>query len=125
MTSMAFEDGPFQAKGCPSCSQTTTTRAVLGAGCQFGSIYAFLDQYNHTIVGGASMTVGLGGYLTGGGHGLLAPDHGLGADQIVEVEMVTPQGNIVILNECQNQDLFWAIRGVSSHALEKKAQECG
>jgi hypothetical protein len=29
------------------------------------------------------------------------------------VGVVTPGGEILTLNECQNQDLFWAIRGVS------------
>lgn len=28
------------------------------------------------------------------------------------MEVVTPEGEIVVANECQNQDLFWAMRGV-------------
>lgn len=55
----------------------------------------------------------LGGYLTGGGHGLLGPRYGMAADQVLEFEVVTPKGEIVTANECQNQDLFWALRGVS------------
>ena len=57
------------------------------------------------------MTVGLGGYITGGGHSLLAPHYGLAIDQVLELEMVTPKGEIITANECQNQDLFWAMRG--------------
>jgi hypothetical protein len=33
--------------------------------------------------------------------------------QMYEIEMVTPGGDIVTVNECQNTDLFWAMRGVS------------
>ena len=55
----------------------------------------------------------MGGYLTGGGHSPLSHIYGLGAEQVYEVEMVTPTGEIVIANECQNSDLFWAVRGVS------------
>ena len=68
---------------------------------------------NLTIVSGGAGTVGLGGYLTGGGHSALSSTYGLAADQVLEIEMVTPQGRIVIANECQHEDLFWAMRGVS------------
>ena len=109
LTEMAFEDGPFEPKGCRSCGESIP-RAILGPGGQFANVYAFLDKFNHTIVGGSGLTVGLGGYLTGGGHGVLSGARGLGADQVLEVEMVTPRGDIITLNECQNTDLFWAVR---------------
>lgn len=32
------------------------------------------------------------------------------------MEIVTPQGEILTLNECQNTDLFWAMRGVRNWA---------
>ena len=63
-------------------------------------------------MGGNSATVGVGGYLTGGGHSALSATYGLAADQVLEMEMVTPGGDILTLNECQNEDLFWAMRGV-------------
>jgi len=57
-------------------------------------------------------SVGYGGYITGGGHGALANLHGLAADNVLEMEIVTPKGDLLTINECQNQDLFWAMRGV-------------
>jgi hypothetical protein len=30
---------------------------------------------------------------------------------VMEIELVTAAGDIVIANECQNQDYFWAMRG--------------
>lgn len=65
------------------------------------------------MISGGGPTVTLGGYLTGGGHGLLSPRYGMAADQVLEFEVVTPKGEIVTANECQNQNLFWALRGVS------------
>ncbi|RKP04460.1 hypothetical protein THASP1DRAFT_21097, partial [Thamnocephalis sphaerospora] len=56
-------------------------------------------------------TVSTGGYITGGGHSILSAKFGLAADQVVEMEVVTPKGELLILNECQNTDLFWAMRG--------------
>lgn len=67
---------------------------------------------NLTIVAGGSTTVGIGGYLTGGGHSALSATFGMAADQVLEMDIVTPRGDILTLNECQNQDLFWAMRGV-------------
>lgn len=64
------------------------------------------------IVGGASTTVSVGGYLSGGGHSALSPLYGMGADNVIEIEAVTADGKIVIANECTNPDLFWAMRGV-------------
>jgi FAD/FMN-containing dehydrogenase len=68
-------------------------------------------------VGGTAWSVGIGGYLTGGGHSILAPRLGLAADQVLEIEMITPEGDIITANECQNEDLFWAMRGVSSRTI--------
>jgi hypothetical protein len=47
----------------------------------------------------------------GGGHGFFTNRHGLGVDNVVEVEIVLPTGEIVTANEHSYPDLFWAIRG--------------
>lgn len=83
------------------------------AGSNMEELQSHLDAINRTIVGGGGKTVGIMGYVTSGGHGLLSARYGLAADQVVEMEAVTPMGEIVTLNECQNSDLFWAMRGVS------------
>lgn len=72
---------------------------------------------NLTIVSGGAGTVGVGGYLTGGGHAALSSTYGLAADQVLEIEMVTPHGKIITANECQHKDLFWAMRGVGLTVL--------
>lgn len=80
-----------------------------------------LDEQAHlrnlTIVGGGAGTVGIVGYLTGGGHSALSSTYGLGVDQILEIEMVSPGSEILTTNECQHTDLFWATRGVRITAL--------
>ncbi|KAL2132918.1 hypothetical protein VTI74DRAFT_3167 [Chaetomium olivicolor] len=94
------------------CKATINSSAVtVGAGMQMWDLYTALDALNQTIVGGGGKTVSVGGYLTGAGHSLLSPRYGLGADQVLEMEVVTPKGEIVTANECQNTDLFWAMRG--------------
>ena len=66
------------------------------------------------MVGGTGDTIGLGGYLTGGGHSPLYAKLRLAVDQVLEMEVVTAAGDILVANSAQNTDLFWAMRGVSS-----------
>ncbi len=88
------------------------TAITTGAGTQMLEAYQAAAPINHTVVGGGGRTVALGGFLTGAGHSILAPRYGLATDQVLEMDIVTPLGEILTLNECQNTDLFWAMRGV-------------
>ena len=76
-------------------------------------VYAVAANHNSTIIGGEDPDVGLGGYITGGGHSLISAQYGLAADNILEFEVVNPTGEMLTLNECSNQDLFFAFRGVN------------
>ena len=55
--------------------------------------------------------VGLVGWLTGGGHGYLSTTYGMGADNLLEASIVTPNGTLLTANPCQNSDIFFATRG--------------
>ena len=55
--------------------------------------------------------VGVVGYSLGGGIGWLARKHGLSADSVLAVELVTADGTLVRADRTQNTDLFWALRG--------------
>jgi FAD/FMN-containing dehydrogenase len=72
---------------------------------------------NLTVLGAGEASVVYSGYVTGGGHNALAPTYGLAADVVLEMKLVTPGGDILTVNECQNRDLFWAMRGVSPYAV--------
>ncbi|KAB5560154.1 hypothetical protein GE09DRAFT_1172906 [Coniochaeta sp. 2T2.1] len=87
------------------------TAVTVGAGEDMISLYTHLDALNQTLIGGGGQTVSVGGYLTGGGHSLLSPRYGLAADQVLEMQLVTPTGELVAANECTNKDLFFAMRG--------------
>ena len=41
---------------------------------------------------------------------MLSPSFGLGVDNLLEVNIVTPDGKLQTVNECSNPDLFWAVR---------------
>lgn len=66
----------------------------------------------YRVVGGTCPTVGIaGGYSQGGGHSLLSSLYGLGADNVLEWEIVTADGTHLIATPAQNQDLYWALSG--------------
>ncbi|KAL4787306.1 hypothetical protein BJX76DRAFT_345599 [Aspergillus varians] len=85
---------------------------TFGAGQQFAGIYKFAHEHNYRVVGGSSSTVGAaGGWITGGGHSLLSNELGLGVDNVLQLKAVLPNGTYVTANRCQNQDIFFALRG--------------
>ncbi|KAI5456055.1 hypothetical protein BGZ63DRAFT_429405 [Mariannaea sp. PMI_226] len=84
----------------------------IGAGVVVHELYEAAEREGFTAVGGECRTVGVsGGYAVGGGHSPVTPIHGLGSDQILSVDIVTPDGRFITADETQNKDLFWALRG--------------
>ena len=74
----------------------------------------------------AVLFIGQVGWSLGGGHGQLVGVHGLGVDQVLEVEMVIADGSVVVANTSgtlvtqaegglaewsEDTDLFWAVQG--------------
>lgn len=41
----------------------------------------------------------------------MTPTMGLAVDRVLEFKIVTPDGVLRTVNQCQNQDLFFALRG--------------
>lgn len=90
---------------------TTVEVLIAGSGTNWGEVLAYTLPQDRVVVGGVDATVGLGGFIGGGGHGPLSSTFGLAADQIVQVTIVIPAGQIIIANDVENSDLFWAVRG--------------
>ncbi|WOG89944.1 hypothetical protein DCAR_0209185 [Daucus carota subsp. sativus] len=72
-----------------------------------------IAQKNRTIgfPGSTWPSVGMGGFLSGGGYGSLMRKYGLGADNVVDIQFMNKNGNIYIGRSSIGEDLFWAIRG--------------
>jgi len=60
---------------------------------------------------GSHSSVGMTGLTLGGGIGLLMSRYGLASDNLLEVDVVTADGDVHTASEEQNSDLFWALRG--------------
>jgi hypothetical protein len=106
----------FTPAGCPASKQYAAM--TVGAGVSWQTVYDYAESHGFTAIGGYSQSVGAsGGWLLGGGHSILTPVHGLGVDRVVQFRVVTPDGVSRIANECQNSDLFWALRGGGGSAF--------
>jgi hypothetical protein len=107
------------------CDITIDGPAVTaGGGTQMGNLLKHLGRFGMVVVSGSSTSVSVGGYISGGGHSILSGKYGLAADSVLQLEMVTPVGEILIANECQNTDLFWAARGVSHWPRDLQESVC-
>ncbi|KAF2398205.1 FAD-binding domain-containing protein, partial [Trichodelitschia bisporula] len=109
LKSIKWHETTFTPKGCRSVINGPA--ATVGAGAKWGDVYSSARGKDYGVVGGAFNSVSLGGYLQNGGHGALSAKYGLGADMVLEIELVTAAGEIITANECQNTEYFWAMRG--------------
>jgi FAD binding domain/Berberine and berberine like len=100
----------FVAQGC---SGPAVPAVSVEAGARWIEVYQEVTGKHHRYVqGGGCTSVGaVGGFLQGGGFGSWSKKYGTAAAGMLEAEVVTASGEVVIANACQNQDLFWALRG--------------
>ncbi|KAK0225640.1 FAD-binding domain-containing protein [Armillaria fumosa] len=85
---------------------------TVGSGVPLNALYQAAKEQGKILVGGVAATVvAAGGYIQGGGHSALSPLLGLAADNVLEFEVVTADSTYLKVNERENADLFWALRG--------------
>ena len=93
-------------------NQYTGPAMRMGAGVRGFEAYAEAHKHGLRVVGGFCPSVGVaGGYTQGGGHSPLSSQYGLGADQVLEWEVVLADGNHIVASPMQHKDLFWALSG--------------
>ncbi|MBB4953383.1 hypothetical protein H4S14_001349 [Agrobacterium vitis] len=90
---------------------TATGIATVGAGVINYSLYDALQKANRTITHGRCPTVGVAGFVMGGGIGFDMRRLGMACDQLVSAQIVLANGSLVKATETENKDMFWALRG--------------
>lgn len=110
MNAIALHDN-FVPAGAPA--QTAPQTAVsVDAGAIWGDVYrAVAVEGGRYVQGGGCLTVGVAGFVQGGGFGSLSKTFGTGAGNLLEAEIVTADGQIRIVNAWRDSDLFHALRG--------------
>jgi FAD/FMN-containing dehydrogenase len=85
---------------------------TVGAGTRWLEVYQAVAGHGRYVQGGGCTSVGAaGGFTQGGGFGPLSRRYGTAAGNVLEIEVVTASGEILVANAGQHPDLFWALRG--------------
>ena len=86
-------------------------RARAQGGTTWNEYNRVTNAYGQATTGGVVSTTGVAGLTLGGGLGWLMGKYGMSIDNLKAVEMVTADGVVRIVDEENEPDLFWALRG--------------
>jgi hypothetical protein len=86
-------------------------RARVAAGTLWLEVTEVTSPLGLAPLSGSSPDVGVVGYSLGGGVSWLARKHGLSANSILAIEIVTADGRLRRVDADNDADLFWALRG--------------
>jgi hypothetical protein len=85
--------------------------ARVGAGIKWSHLVPHVAPHGLAGVSGSITDVSVVGYTTGGGVGPMARTHGINADKVRAIEVVTGDGEFRRVTADSNPDLFFALRG--------------
>lgn len=89
--------------------------AVAEAGLTWGELDAATGRVGLALPGPRNADVGIAGHTLGGGIGDLSRLYGLTCDNVASMDVVTAEGEQLVVDADRHPDLFWALRGGSGH----------
>jgi FAD/FMN-containing dehydrogenase len=93
------------------CIDAPARRARVGAGARWEDVVPAASELGLACLHGSTPDVSIVGYSLGGGMGWYARKHGLAANHVIAIEVVTPDGQIRWASHKHDAELFWALRG--------------
>ena len=123
---LAVKCGGHSASGKSSCDKglqidlsqlrnARVDRAAKTARIAGGSLLGELDHeamlHGLVTTAGSVSHTGVGGLTLGGGFGRLGRRFGLSIDNVLEMDVVTPDGKLRSVGPQDDPDLYWALRG--------------
>jgi len=85
--------------------------ARVDGGALLGDVDQETQLHGLAVSAGIVSHTGVGGLTLGGGFGWISRKHGLSIDNLLSADLVTAKGELLTVNENENADLFWGIRG--------------
>lgn len=84
----------------------------IGGGAEGGDVYTALDGTGWAFLGPRAASIGVGGFLLGGGIAFQTNHYGVASDSIVGAEVVLVNGSVIYVSpDNDHSDLFWAMNG--------------
>jgi FAD/FMN-containing dehydrogenase len=88
-----------------------TRRAHVQPGATLSDFDAEAQAFGLATPLGINSTTGVAGLTLGGGFGWLTRKYGLTIDNLVSADLVNAKGEFMHVNQEENPELFWALRG--------------
>ena len=104
---MMIDLSPMKSVEVDAAARTATAEG----GVTWAELDAATQRHGLATTGGVVSSTGIAGLTLGGGWGWLAGEHGLSADNLFAVDVVTADGRRLTASADENADLFWALRG--------------
>lgn len=89
----------------------TTQIATIGSGYRFYQLTPKLADQDRMIAHGTCATVGLAGFIQGGGWGPWTRKYGMCCEHLVGATLILGNGERIEVSEAQHPRLLWALRG--------------
>lgn len=86
-------------------------RARVRSGAKWQNVVPQASRLGLAALHGSTPDVSIAGYVLGGGVGWYGRKHGLAANSVTAIELVTADGQLVRADADHGTDLFWALRG--------------
>ncbi len=99
--------------------------AHIKAGARWGDVVEAVAPHGLAVMHGSSASVGVIGYLLGGGLSFYGRAHGLAVNHVRAFEVVTPDGTRRRVDQRNGADLFYALRGGGGNFAVVTAVELG
>lgn len=116
MNDVALHDA-FVPQDCAG-SVDPQPAVTVGSGAMWLHAYnAVTTRGGRYVQGGGCTTVGVAGLVQSGGFGNFSKKFGTAAAGLLEAEVVTADGRVIVANACTHPDLFWAIKGGGGGSL--------
>lgn len=85
--------------------------AVIGPGARVLDLVRAIEPHGLAFPTGHNPSVGLGGFILGGGYGWNSRQWGPACLSVLEVDIVLPDGTLVHATDETHPDIMWAVRG--------------
>lgn len=85
--------------------------ARVAGGSKWGDVVPAASELGLAALHGSTPDVSVAGYALGGGIGWYARKHGLAANSVRAIELVTADGKLRRVDHDHDHELFWALRG--------------